>query len=65
MKDALSGSSPEAVLKAALPGEDHAVGEYESAMKADISPELRGTLTGQFTELSATRNRVKSLSEQH
>ncbi|MCU1367664.1 MAG: hypothetical protein JWN39_3303, partial [Ilumatobacteraceae bacterium] len=31
VKDALSGSSPDAVLKAAVTGEDHAVSEYEDA----------------------------------
>ena len=65
VKDALSGSSPEAVLKAAATGEDHAVEEYESAMKADISGELRAILARQFSEVSSTRARVKALAEQH
>ncbi len=65
VKDALSGSSPEAVLKAAATGEEHAVGEYEDAMKADISTELRAVLARQFSAISATRNRVKTLAEQH
>lgn len=60
--DALTGSSPEAVLKAALTGEDHAVTEYEEAMKADISEELRVILSRQFSEVRATRDRVKALT---
>jgi uncharacterized protein (TIGR02284 family) len=63
VKGALSGSSPEAVLKAAVTGEDHAVGEYEDAMKADISDELRGILSRQFAEVTATRDRVKTLAD--
>lgn len=65
VKDALTGSSPDAVLKAALTGEDHAVSEYEDAMKADISDGLRTVLTRQFAEVSSARNRVKTLAEQH
>ena len=65
VKDAFSGSSPEAVLKAAATGEDHAVGEYEDAMKADISTDLRAVLARQFSEISAARDRVRMLAEQH
>ena len=64
VKDVLTGSSPEAVLKAALTGEDHAVSEYEDAMKTDISADLRTVLSRQFAEVSSTRNRVKTLAEQ-
>ena len=64
VKDALSGSSPEAVLKAASTGEDHAVAEYEDAMQANISDDLRSVLARQFSEVSKTRNRVSALAEQ-
>ncbi len=65
VKDALSGSSPEAVLNAATTGEDHAVAEYEDAMQADISEELRAILARQFSEVSKTRNRVSALAQQN
>ena len=64
VKDALTGSSPEAVLKAAVTGEDHAVEQYEAAMKEDISEGLRTILTRQFAEVSTTRDRVTSLANQ-
>ena len=64
VKDALTGSSPDAVLKAALTGEDHAVSEYEDALKADISDGLRTVLTRQSAEVTSARNRVKALAEQ-
>ena len=48
-----------------MTGEDHAVSEYEDAMKADISAGLRTVLTRQFAEVSSARDRVKTLAEQH
>lgn len=64
VKDTLTGSSPDAVLKAALTGEDHAVEQYQGAMKEDISEGLRAILTRQFAEVSTTRDRVKTLANQ-
>ncbi|MEO6157838.1 MAG: PA2169 family four-helix-bundle protein [Ilumatobacteraceae bacterium] len=61
VKDALTGSSPDAVLKAALTGEDHAVEEYEDALKEDISVNLRAILARQLVEVRAARDRVKAL----
>jgi uncharacterized protein (TIGR02284 family) len=63
VKDALTGSSPDAVLKAATTGEDHAVGEYESALEKDISPELRTVVERQLGEVRATRDTVTALAE--
>lgn len=60
VKDMLSGSDADGVLDAALQGEDHAVEEYESALKADISDGLRTVVNRQFTEVKATRDRVKA-----
>lgn len=65
VKDALTGDSPEAVLKAALTGEEHAVTEYEDALKSDISPALRAVVSRQLTDVSAARDRVKSLADQN
>ena len=58
VKDALAGSDADGVLDAAVQGEDHAVGEYEDAMKADISDGLRTVLTRQFSDVKAARARV-------
>ncbi len=61
LKDALTGSSASGVLDAAEQGEDHAVSEYEKALEADISPELRTVVTRQFAEVKRTHDEVKAL----
>ena len=58
VKDMLAGSDPDGVLDAAAQGEDHAVEEYESALKADISDGLRTVITRQFVDVKAARDRV-------
>lgn len=65
LKDALTGSSPKAVLKAAETGEEHAVSEYDKALQEDISPTLREVVTRQRSEIIAARDQVKALAEQH
>lgn len=63
VKDALSGSDPDGVLDAAEQGEDHAVSEYEDALKADVSPELRAVIERQYAEVKATHDSVRSLRD--
>ncbi len=65
LKDALAGSSDDGVLDAAEQGEDHAVGEYEKALKADISPTLRVVVERQFTDIKKAHDEVKSLRNAH
>ncbi len=60
VKDMLAGSDADGVLDAAAQGEDHAVEEYETAMKADISDGLRAVISRQFTDVKAARDRVTS-----
>ena len=61
LKDALAGSKPDGVIDAAEQGEDHAVSEYEKALDADISPELRSVVQRQLTEIRAAHDDVKAL----
>ena len=61
LKDALAGSKPDGVLDAAEQGEDHAVSEYEKALDADISPELRAVVQRQLTEIRAAHDDVNAL----
>lgn len=61
LKDALSGDSASGVLDAAEQGEDHAVSEYEKALAADISPELRTVVSRQFNEIKLAHDEVKAL----
>jgi uncharacterized protein (TIGR02284 family) len=65
VKDTLTGSSPAAVLNAAETGEDHAVGEYEKALDAEISTGLRDVLDRQYREVKAARDDVRSLAASH
>ena len=63
VKDALSGSSPEGVLDAAEQGEDHAVSEYEKALEADISPELKVVVQRQLATVRSAHDQVKALRD--
>lgn len=62
LRDALSGSDPSGVLRAALQGEDHAVAEYEKALaEEDISPDLRTVVQRQMQDVRAARDQVKAM----
>lgn len=63
LKDAMTGSSASGVLDAAEEGEDHAVNEYEKALEADISPELRAVVSRQFADVKRTHDDVRSLRD--
>jgi uncharacterized protein (TIGR02284 family) len=61
LKDAVTGDDPEAVLKAAETGEDHAVSEYEDAVKMDLSAGFREVVVRQQAAVLAARDEVKAL----
>jgi uncharacterized protein (TIGR02284 family) len=61
LKDAVTGSSAEAVLDVAEQGEDHAVSEFEDALSKDISAELRNVVQRQLTDIKLAHDDVKSL----
>ena len=63
LKDALTGDDAEAVLKAALTGEDHAVSEYEDALKKDLSAGFREVVVRQQAAVVAARDEVKALQQ--
>jgi uncharacterized protein (TIGR02284 family) len=63
LKDALTGDDPEAVLKAAMTGEDHAVSEYEDALKKDLSAGFREVVVRQQAAVVAARDEVKALQQ--
>jgi uncharacterized protein (TIGR02284 family) len=63
LKDALTGDDAEAVLKAALTGEDHAVSEYEDALKMDLSAGFREVVVRQQAAVVAARDEVKALQD--
>ena len=65
LKDALAGSDSEGVLDAAEGGEDHVLKEYDKALDADISPELRTVVERQRADVQAAHDTVRSLRDAH
>ena len=61
LKDALTGDDPEGVLSACVTGEDHAVSEYEKALKQDLSAGFREVVTRQHAAVVTARDEVKAL----
>jgi uncharacterized protein (TIGR02284 family) len=63
LKDALTGDDPSGVLGAAVTGEDHAVSEYEKALKEDLSDGFRSVVQQQQAAVVAARDEVKALQQ--
>jgi uncharacterized protein (TIGR02284 family) len=61
LKDAVTGDDPDAVLGAAETGEDHAVKEYEDALKMDLSAGFREVVVRQQADVLAARDELKAL----
>ena len=62
LKDALTGDDASGVLGAAVTGEDHAVSEYEKALKEnDLSDGFRTLVQQQQASIVAARDEVKAL----
>ena len=61
LKDAVTGDDPDAVLGAAETGEDHAVKEYEDALKMDLSVGFREVVVRQQADVLAARDELKAL----
>jgi len=65
LKDALSGDDPDGVISAAAQGENHAVKEYEDALEADISKNLRDVVIRQQSEVTAVASKICALDAAH
>lgn len=63
LKDALTGDDAGAVLKTAVTGEDHAVSEYEKALKQDLSAGFREVVTRQHAAILVARDEIKALQK--
>ena len=61
LKDAVTGDDPDGVLGAAQSGEDHAVKEYEDALKMDLSAGFREVVVRQQADVLAARDELKAL----
>jgi len=65
VRDAVTGDDPHAVLAAAEQGEDHAVAEYERALKSDVPTVIRAVIERQYAEVRAAHDRVRDLRDSH
>ena len=64
LKDALTGDDASSVIGAAVTGEDHAVSEYEKALKEDdLSDGFRTLVQQQHASIVAARDEVKALQD--
>jgi uncharacterized protein (TIGR02284 family) len=63
LKDALTGDDADAVLKAVVTGEDHAVSEYEDAVEMDLSAGFRDVVVRQQAAVVAARDEVRALQD--
>ena len=64
LKDAVTSDDPEAVLDAAVQGEDHTVKAYEKGLEeSDLSDGFRTVVQRQHGEIVAARDEVKGLSQ--
>ena len=61
VKDAFTSSDVEAVIEAAKTGEDHAIEEYQDALKTDISAEFRPVLERQLASVKAARANLSAM----
>ena len=61
VRDAVTGSGPDSVLKTAMQGEDHAIEAHEKALKQDISENTRALAQKQLTEVRAARAELDRL----
>ncbi len=61
LRDAVTGSGPDSVLKTAVQGEDHAISAYEKALEKDIGGDTRSLAERHLTALKAARAEVQAL----
>ena len=63
IRDAVTGSGPESVLKTAVQGEDHAISAYEKALEKDIGTDTRTVAQRHLAALKAARAEVQALEQ--
>lgn len=62
LKDALTGTDVDAVVNAAVTGEEHAVSEFEKALEKDISTDLRTKVREQLASIRATKQQLEAIT---
>ena len=63
LKSAVTGGDEHAILAECERGEDSAVEEFEKAMQDDLPPGLQEIVSGQFSQIKAAHDRIKSLRD--
>lgn len=63
LRDAVTGSGPESILKTAVQGEDHAIEAYEKALKEEISAATRSLAEKQVAQIRTARMEIQRLLE--
>lgn len=63
LKASVTDADAAGVLDAALTGENHAVDEFERALEADLSPDLRSVVERQAEIVRSARDQVAALAE--
>ena len=62
LKDALTGSGIDAVVKSAIKGEEHAITEFEKALDEKISADLRTKVESQLVSIRSTKTQLEGLT---
>ncbi len=65
LKDALTGADPKAVLAAAETGEDHAVSEFDEALKKNLPADVLSVIERQAEAVRRAHDAVKALRDSH
>jgi uncharacterized protein (TIGR02284 family) len=63
LKSAITGGDEHAILAECERGEDSAVEEYKKALDDGLSPSAQELVSGQFAEIKAAHDRIKSLRD--
>ncbi len=62
LKDALTGTNVDAVVKAAITGEEHAVSEFEKALDENISADLRTKVEAQLSSIRSVKAELERIA---
>lgn len=62
LKAALTGTDVDAVVNAAVKGEEHAVSEFEKALAEDLSTDLRTKVREQLASIRSTKQQLEALT---
>ena len=61
IRDAVTGSGPDSVLKTAIQGEDHAIESYEKTLSQEISADTQAMAQRQLGQIQAARAELSQL----